>query len=105
MRWFGSQAQLRVVRRKRLRVRLGDRLAPLHWAVAVGAYLTPVNGEHRAFTPLHLRQRSLAQDRDELLAERPGALFVDIALQAEHAPLGYLACGDFVHDVALSTHS
>ena len=93
------------MRRKRLRVRLRDRLAHLDRAVAVGAHLTPVDGEHRAFTPLHLRQRSLAQDRDELLAERPRSLFVDIALQAEHAPLGYLSCSDFVHDGPLSTQS
>src|ERR1700722_3781515 len=102
MRGFGPQAQLRVVQRKRLRVRLWDRLAPFNGAVAVRAYLTPVDGEHRAFTPFHLRQRSLAQNRDELLAECPRALFVDIALQAEHAPLGYLSGGDFVHHGPLS---
>ena len=28
-----------------------------------------------------------------------------MALQAEHAPLGYLSCVDLVHDVALSTQS
>src|ERR1700735_2311335 len=105
MRGFGPQAQLRVVRRERLRVRLWDRLAPFNRAVAVLAYLTPVDGEHRAFPPFHLRQRSLAQDRDELLAECPRALFVDIALQAEHAPLRYLSCVDLVHGVALSTQS
>src|ERR1017187_3277987 len=102
---FSPQAQLRVMRRKRLRVRLRDRLAHLDRAVAVGAHFTPVDGEHRAFTTLHLRQRPLAQDRDELLAERPRSLLVDIALQAEQAPLGYLSCGDFVHDGPLSTQS
>src|SRR6202035_3478653 len=47
-------------------------------------------------------QRALAQDRDELLAERPLPLLVDVALETEQAPLGYLPRGDFVHDRPLS---
>jgi hypothetical protein len=58
------------MRRKRLGVRLRHRLAPLNRAVAIGAHFTPVDGQHRAFSPLHLRQRSLAQDGDELLTDR-----------------------------------
>src|ERR1700691_3523367 len=50
-------------------------------------------------------ERALAQDRDELLAERPLPLLVDVALQAEQAPLGHLPRGDFVHDRPLSAQS
>ena len=50
-------------------------------------------------------RRVKGEDRDELLAERPRTLLVDIALQAEQAPLGYLSCGDFVHDGPLSAQS
>ena len=100
-----SQGQLGIVRRERLRVRLEDRLAPLDRAVAVGAHFAPVDGEHRALSARQLRERPLAQDRNELLAERPRARFVDVALQAEQAPRGHLACGDFVHDRPTSTQS
>src|ERR1035437_5990283 len=92
---FSSQAQLGILRSKRLRVFLRNRPAPLDRAVAIGAHLTPVDTEHCPFTSVHLRQRSLAQDRDEFLAERPRALFVDVALQAKQAPLGYISYAVF----------
>jgi hypothetical protein len=102
VRGLGSQDQLGVVRRKRRRVRRRDRPAHLHRAIAVGAHLAPVDREHRPFASRELRERPLAQDRDELLAQRPRALFVDVALQAEQAPCGHLAGRDVVRDGSLS---
>jgi hypothetical protein len=52
---------------------------------------------------LKLRERSLAQDRDELLAERPRTRLVNVALQAEQAPRRQLARRDFVRDRPGST--
>jgi hypothetical protein len=59
MRRFGPQAQLGVLRRKRLRVRLGDRLAPLHRTVAIGAHLTPPKMEAREGAMFSIYDRSL----------------------------------------------
>src|SRR5215468_1444290 len=105
MRRFGSQAQLGIVRRERFRSRGRDWLTPFDRAIAVGVHQTPPDAERRAFSSFDLRERALAKDRDELLAERPHPLLVDVALETEQAPLGYLPRGDFVHDRPLSAQS
>src|SRR6202161_3348294 len=105
MRRLGSQRQLGIVRRESFRLRGRDWRTPFDRAIAVGVHQTPPDAEHRAFSSFDLRERALAQDRDELLAERPHLLLLDVALQTEQAPLGYLAGGDFVHDGLLSAQS
>src|ERR1700735_399120 len=105
MRRLGSQRQLGIVRRERLRLRGRDWRAPFNRAIAVVVHQTPPDAEHRAFSSFDLRERALAQDRDELLAERPHLLLFDVALETEQAPLGYLPQGDFVHDGPLSPQS
>src|ERR1700678_2505549 len=99
---LGSQRQLGIVRRERFRLRGRYWRAPFDRAIAVGVHQTPPDAQRRAFTSLDLRERALAHDRDELLAERPHLLLGDVALEAEQAPLGYLPGGDLVHDGPLS---
>src|SRR5438046_2674713 len=81
VRRFGSQRQLGIVLREGMCLCLGNRLAPLDQTIAVGARVAPVDAEGRAFPSFDLRERALAQDRDELLAERKLILLVDVALQ------------------------
>src|ERR1700744_734412 len=102
---LGAQRQLGIVRRERFRLLGRDRRAPFDRAIAVGVYQTPPDAQRRAFSSFDLRQRALAQDRDEFLAERPHLLLGDVALETEQAPLGYLPGGDFVHDRLLSAQS
>src|ERR1700753_4451073 len=102
MRRPGSQRQLGIVRCKRFRLRGRDWRTPFDGAIAVGVHQAPPDAQSRAFSAVDPRERALAQDRDELFAERPHFLLVDIALETEQAPLGYLTCGDFVHDGPLS---
>src|SRR5580704_19118150 len=99
---LGSQRQLGIVRRERFRLPARDWHTPFDRAIAVGVHQTPPDAQHRAFSSFDLRERALAQNPDELLAERPHLLLLDVALQAEQAPPGYLAGGDFVHDGLLS---
>src|ERR1700678_1099775 len=102
MRRLGSPRQLGIVRRERFRLRGGYWRAPFDRAIAVGVHQTPPDAERRAFSSFDLRERALAQDRDELLAERPHLPLLDVAFEAEQAPLGYLPRRDFVHDGPLS---
>src|ERR1700729_3961904 len=88
-----------------MRLRLRNRPAPFDRTIAVIAHPAPVDAEERAFSSLDLRERALAQDRDELLAECPLPLLVDVALQAKQTPLGHFLRGDFVHDGPLSALS
>jgi hypothetical protein len=55
-RRFGAQAQLWILRRERHCLVHRDRLAPFHWAVAVGAHFAPIDGEGCAFASLRPRQ-------------------------------------------------
>src|SRR6202050_4250786 len=105
MRRLGSQRQLGIVRRERFRLRGRDWRTPFDRAIAVGVYQTPPDAERRAFSSFDLRERALAHNRDELLAERPHLLLLDVALETEQAPLGYLAHRYFVHDGPLSAQS
>src|SRR5215471_1593803 len=105
MRRLGSQAQLGIARRERFRLRGRDWLTPFDRAIAVGGQEGPPDAERRAFPSFDRRERALAEDRDELLAERPHPLLVDVALETEQASLGYLPGGDFVHDRPLSAQS
>src|ERR1700683_4170550 len=98
MRRLGSQRQLGIVRRERFRLRGRDWRTPFDRAIAVGVYQTPPDAERRAFSSFDLRERALAHNRDELLAERPHLLLLDVALETEQAPLRDLPRGDFVHD-------
>src|SRR6202167_3612962 len=102
---LGSQRQLGIVRREGFRLRGRDWRAPFDRAIAVGVHQTPPDAERRAFSSFGLRERALAQDRDELLAERPTLLLLDVALETEQAPLGYLTRGDFPHDGPLPAQS
>src|ERR1700761_6915200 len=105
MRRLGSQRQLGIVRRERFRLRGGDWRTPFDRAIAVSVHQTPPDAQRRAFSSFDLREWTLAQDGDELLAERPHLLLGDVALETEQAPLGYLPGGDFVHDRLLSAQS
>src|SRR5215472_17091420 len=105
MRRLGSQAQLGIAGRERFRLRGRDWLAPFDRGITVVVHQTPPDAERRTFSSRHLRERALAHDPDELLAERKHLLLVDDALEAEQAPLGYLSCADFVHDGPLSPQS
>src|SRR5581483_1553062 len=102
MRRLVSQRQLGIVPCEGMCLGLGNRPAPFDRTIAVSAHPAPVDAEERAFSPFDLRERPLAQDREELLAERPLPLLVDVAFQAEQAPLGYLPRGHFVHHGPLS---
>jgi hypothetical protein len=94
------------VLRERVRFPRGNRPAPLDQTIAVSDRVAPVDAEGRAFSSSDLRERALAQDRDELLAERKLPLHVDVPLEAEQAPLGHLPHGgDFVHDRPLPAQS
>src|SRR3984957_4620935 len=99
------QRQRGIVRRERFRLPGRDRRAPFDRTIAVGVDQTPPDAHRRAFSSFDLRERALAQDRDELLAERPHLLLGDVALEAEQAPLGYLPGADLVHDGLLSAQS
>src|SRR5216117_3856742 len=105
MRRLGPQRQLGIVPCEGMCLRLRNRPAPFARAIAVSAYPAPLDAEERAFSSFDLRERALAQDRDELLAERPLPLLVDVALETEQAPLGHLPRGDFVHDRPLPAQS
>ena len=91
MRRLGSQRQLGITVRERSRLCRWNRPAPFDQTVAVSARVAPPDAEERACPSFHQRERALAPDPDELLAERPLPLLADLALQAEQAPLGYLA--------------
>src|SRR6202044_4065202 len=105
MRRLGPQRQLGIVLCEGMCLCLGNRRAPFDRTIAVAAHQAPVDAEGRAWASFDLRERALAQDSDELLAERPHLLLGDIALETEQAPLGYLPGGDFVHDGLLSPQS
>src|SRR6202167_5375204 len=105
MRRLGSQRQLGIVRRERFRLRGRDWRTPFDRAIAVGVYQTPPDAERRPSSSFYLGGRALAHNRDELLAERPHLLLLDVALETEQAPLGHLPRGDFVHDRPLSARS
>src|ERR1700678_424549 len=105
MRRLGSPRQLGIVRRERFRLRGRYWRAPFDRAIAVGVHQTPPDAQRCAFSSFDLRERALAQDRDELLAERPHLLLGDVALEAEQAPLGYLPRADFPHDGPLPAQS
>src|SRR5215831_699651 len=102
MRRLGSQRQLGTVLCEGMRLCLGNRPAPFDRTIAVSARPAPVDAEGCTFSSFYLRERALAKDRDELLAERPHPLLVDVALETEQAPLGHRPGGDFVHDRPLS---
>src|ERR1700751_4984552 len=87
MRRLGSQRQLGIVRRERFRLRGRDWRTPFDRAIAVAVHQPPPDAERRACSSFDLRERALAQDRDELLAEWPPPLLVDVALKTEQAPL------------------
>src|SRR5262249_8690231 len=88
MRRLGSQRQLGILLCEGTCLCLGNRPAPFDRTIAVSAHLAPVDAEERAFSSFDLRERALAKDRDELLAERPRPLLVDVALDTEQAPSG-----------------
>ena len=73
MRRLGSQRQLGIVLCEGMRLCRGNRPAPFDRTIAVSAHLAPVDAEERAFSSFDLRERALAKDRDELLAERPSS--------------------------------
>src|SRR5580692_3348416 len=105
MRRLGSQRQRGIALREGSRLCRRNRPAPFDQTVAVSARVAPPDAEERACPSFHQRERALAPDPDELLAERPLPLLADLALQAEQAPLGYLPGSDFVHDGPLSAQS
>src|SRR6202041_4160725 len=91
--------------RQRSRLRGRDWRPPFDRAIAVVVHQTPPDAQRRALSSFDLRERALAHDRHELLAERPHLLLGDVALETEQAPLGYLAHRYFVHDGPLSAQS
>src|SRR5215469_7992822 len=105
MRRLGPQRQLGIVLCEGMRLRRGNRPAPFDRTIAVSARPGPVDAEGRAFSSFDIRERALAEYRDELLAERPHPLLVHVALETKQAPLGHLSRGDFVHDGPLSAQS
>ena len=96
------QGQLGELRRQSLGLGAGDRPAPFDRPVAVCAHLAPVDTERGALPAVDPGQPLIADDADELLAERPQARFADVALQAQQAALRHLPGHDLVHDNAPS---
>ncbi len=71
VRSLDAQRELRELRCKSLGFGVGNRLAPFDRSVAVRVYLAPVDGESRALSARQPGQPPVAEDADELLAERP----------------------------------
>ena len=80
----------------------GDRPAPFDRPVAVRAHLAPVDAERGALPAPDSGQLLVADEGDELLAERPQARCIDVALQAQQAALRHFPGRDLVHNSAPS---